>query len=681
MAIDNSFSKDVIERCILEDNLVQSQLKCINTTSWYPQKVSIVTVAYNKAKELPIFLSSIQNQSFTGDIEVVIVDDKSPSNDLSSIDVSQYPRLTIITERNLENKGNCYSRNVGISKCSGDLVFVLDCDCIPSSNWIEEHINTYNIEECDVVIGQMNVEHADPVTFLQSWHWADTLVNTRQGYQYPQNFRSFLNVVTRNVSFRRYIFEDLQFDENFSYSTSPDSGFGWEDVELGYQLYKKEYRIGFAYKCITIHISHPPQIPDSDKPLRSAKNFKRLFTKHPELANIARGWAVDTLHAILNWKDKYNIPDNDDIIFLKNLFLIESRIPIRSNTPLKILTYRWHVPHQYELYKLPHYFTLVTGTHEPMIDSWKYESRPFSLNARFLPIQKVNIKDYDLVILHFDENSLHPQNGFPLTKHWGETFRVLQKIAQTQHIPAIGVCHGTPQFYGQYTNLNFVGDCVPVIEKTRKELVELLKDIVVVCNSYQAQKEWGFYKSTVIWQGFDPSEFFPSRHTKGILTLGKEMEHRKHYRGYYIYKAVKDLLPSSITFDSISVETPTNFIGPTDLYGALKYWNYRSALREYSIYFNPTVRSPMPRSRGEAMMSGLVTVNYQSHDVDLFIQNGVNGFYSTSIEELCEYLQFLVDNPDSMKKMGEKSRETAQDLLNLYNYHEKWTKLLKEVTN
>ena len=49
-------------------------------------------------------------------------------------------------------------------------------------------------------------------------------------------------------------------------------------------------------------------------------------------------------------------------------------------------------------------------------------------------------------------------------------------------------------------------------------------------------------------------------------------------------------------------------------------------------YFNPTLHSPMPRSRGEAMLCGLATVNADSHDVNQFIQNGVNGFYAPRLK-------------------------------------------------
>ena len=41
-------------------------------------------------------------------------------------------------------------------------------------------------------------------------------------------------------------------------------------------------------------------------------------------------------------------------------------------------------------------------------------------------------------------------------------------------------------------------------------------------------------------------------------------------------------------------------------YALAKFRRYVDELRRYSVYFNPTLRSPMPRARGEPMMCGVV---------------------------------------------------------------------------
>jgi glycosyltransferase involved in cell wall biosynthesis len=116
-----------------------------------------------------------------------------------------------------------------------------------------------------------------------------------------------------------------------------------------------------------------------------------------------------------------------------------------------------------------------------------------------------------------------------------------------------------------------------------------------------------------------------------------------------------------------------------NFYARAKFDNYVRELGKYSVYLNPTLRSPMPRTRGEAMMCGLVTVSAKNHDVELFIKNGVNGFYSDNPRELREYLLYLCENPEAARKIGEASRQTAMDIFNHDRYLAEWEKTIKEV--
>jgi glycosyltransferase involved in cell wall biosynthesis len=119
-------------------------------------------------------------------------------------------------------------------------------------------------------------------------------------------------------------------------------------------------------------------------------------------------------------------------------------------------------------------------------------------------------------------------------------------------------------------------------------------------------------------------------------------------------------------------------VGTND-WAIAKYQNYVRELGRYSVYFNPTVRSPMPRARGEAMMAGLVSVSLRNHDVDLFIKNGVNGFYADSSEELAEQIYWLSERPSARKKIALASRNTAMDIFNQDRYLSSWSQLLNEI--
>jgi glycosyltransferase involved in cell wall biosynthesis len=341
----------------------------------------------------------------------------------------------------------------------------------------------------------------------------------------------------------------------------------------------------------------------------------------------------------------------------------------------RILSYRWHPAHQYELYKLPSMVTLVDDLGTKVTRAWDFGQRPLPGNVVLRPWRTVDVNEFDLAILHFDENVLAPENtNGALGADWGAAFRF---FLENVRLPKIAVCHGTPQFHGQY-DFNYRGeDLLQVIESTRKQLVDYLGDTLVVCNSHQAAKEWGFRRSKVIWHGFDPEEFAPALYQRGILSpLGPSVMSRPHYRGYFLYQQVFENFPPEFAPSTLAVREPSRWrFG--NAYARAKFRNYIDEIRRYSVYFNPTLRSPMPRGRGEAMMCGLVTVNANNHDVDRFIRNGVDGFYSSDAGELREHLLYLMRNPDAVRRIGAQGRQTAVRTFHISRYLADWHALIR----
>ncbi len=655
---------------------------------------SIISILYGKEKEIKYYLDSFTRQTYPGTFEIILVDDHSPDNSIKIVEdyinnlkedtyKKNVPSIRII--KNEKNSGNCISRNSGIKHATGDIIIIIDADCIVNKDFLLAHASAYTYKDCDVVIGPFNIETEgkEPFTVLTDYEHNPEKVEENAILQDTINYRSFLNCITRNFSIRKSFIDKDLFNPLFSYSKDPASGFGWEDIEMGYVLYKKGARIKYTPHAFSIHITHASAVNDDTKPVRSLLNFRRLYETHPELLYIARRWTLDTYEKILDWMAYHKNQKNEDNYYLENMFqrFIPSSFYIKSNRKLNILTYRWHCSHQYELYKLPYNFTLATGLGTGITEFWEYDKRPLPENAIFKDISSINIKNYDLAILHFDENVLSPEhtNGFirPDWK-WGDTFKWFMGNAD---IPKIAICHGTPQFYGQY-DINYREDnLMEVMEEERKKLLNLTENIMVVVNSYQAQREWQFKNSTVIWHGFDPTEFYPATYKKGILTMFlNAMLYRPHYNGYFIFKDVFKEFPDEFMPDTLSVPEPDiNYRHDNNNYAYAKFRNYIDEIRQYSIYFNPTLRSPMPRSRGEGMMCGLVPVSNNNHDVDLFIKNGVNGFYSNDPGELREYLLYLSKNPEKTRKIGMEARKTAIDIFNHDRYLKLWEDNISEI--
>lgn len=667
--------------------------------------VTVVSIIYRKEAEIGFFLESLKRQDFGGKFELILVDDCSPDNTVKVVEefvrwsrfsASHNSRLNIRILRNATNIGNCGSRNKGIAEASGDVVIIVDADCMLNRSFVRRHYEAYMHGDCDIAIGPKGIEtnEQSPLHCL-NFYEADFRKAERDARpQDPLNQDSFVNCVTRNFSVRRRFIEErlggVLFDEQFSYSSHPDSGFGWEDIEMGCRSFKAAARIKYLPDTFSIHVSHPTSEHSGDKPLRSLKNFRRLHQKHPDLHLISRQWTLATEQAITKWASKAgaDLSKNEDHKWLKDHLRPFGGAPAvrRHEKRLRILTYRWHCPHQYELYKLNHRFTLVTGAGSSLSESWEWRQRPMPPNARFCNRDAIRLNDFDLAIVHFDENVLHPEVSFNpvigrnmLPPDWGKTFRW---FLQNCSLPMIAVCHGTPQFVGQYNPQYAEADLGQVIEKSREELVRTLSSVTVVCNSHQAAQEWGFKKSRVIWHGFSPSDFPPGKHDKGVLTMAdRAMRNRPHYNGWFCFSNVLAQLDGKLKLVHLEPPAPSpNYKPDTQDWAVVKYHNYVRELSSYSIYFNPTVRSPMPRTRGEAMMAGLISVSKDNHDVSMFIKNSVNGFYSNDDAELAKYLLFLDRNEAAREKIRAESIQLARDVFNQDRYLGAWSELLHEVT-
>lgn len=678
-------------------------------------KVSVVSILYKKDSEILYFVDALSRQKFNYSYELVLVNDDDPGIGSSVVEnfikfaINQPGRnsnFSIKIVNNLENRGNCISRNVGISNASGDIIIVVDADCLLNHCFIQEHFDAHISGICDVAIGPKGIETNElhPNTVLNmcdiSKHYALNNANPQD----PLNPHSYINLVTRNFSIsssylKKYLIEDL-FDPQFSYSTAKDSGFGWEDVELGVRLYKQNARFFFLENTASIHISHPPTVPNKDKPFRSLKNFTRLLNKHPEVEHLNKSWFAFTAKAILNWctsadqkrasEDKLfrSLQDKTTKFSPYELSIFQN---YKKNTAaLRVASYRWHVPHQYELYKMGGAFDLFTGFGLRMVDEWEYQKRPMPLNVNFYHAKEFNPQNYNLAIIHVDENSLNPEicNKYVdrVPSAWGKPSKFLQKSAVKNKV---FLMHGTPQFYRQYDpNFREAKD-VKLIEESIRQFRDFVGNNLVICNSYEAQKEWNFPNSRVIWQGFDPSEFpfdiqekDSSRPLRVLVMNERSMVNRPIYNGLQNYLDIKEGLQDAPNISLCTMTVPrasAAFSACKQKLAFMQYKAYINELLSFDVYLNTTNRSPMPRTRGEAMMAGVLSLSFRNHDVDKFIDNGVDGYYVDSADEAVNILVNLSNNDALVNRIRRASKQKAIKVFNQSRFISSWHQIINNL--
>ncbi|WP_157203957.1 glycosyltransferase [Methylomonas methanica] len=631
-------------------------------------------------------VESLVRQSYIGPIELVLV---GPSDSYDCIQwlrlviqqlSNQYSRKQPITCSYVTNNSDTNSKiwQLGANAAKGELIVLSDSGIFVNSAFLKAHVDAHSYRDCVVVIGPVvSLDRPDAslakLCELEQDIEACQLRALNRG---PIYIESFLNCRVGNLSIRR---SDISLLDECSVNDQKLS-LNLKAILLGYKIYENGGRLKFASEAIAFTVGWEGGNKDSKDFLFDFDDCSSFLDLRSQLSTLIlseKSGLVDDIQISSELVEGFNVDKLKDQFAIKSLF---SRSPLyaRYNRKLRVITYRWHVPHQYELYKLPYQFDLMVGLGSPISEFWDFNQRPMPANARFITPAQFNEGLYDLAILHFDENVLSYENtNGHLGVEWGATFRW---FVENIKLPKVAICHGTPQFHGQYTPGYDGDDLMSVIESARDKLVEYVGDIEVVCNSHQARREWGFKRSRVIWHGFDPMEFPPARYEKGILSpLGPLVTSRPHYRGYYLHQRVFDeTFPKQFWPSQLRVPDPdVDYFG--NVFALAKYRNYVNELRKYSVYFNPTLRSPMPRARAEPMMCGVVTVNADNHDVDMFIKHGVNGFYSNDPEELRDILLYLLRNPEKVSKIGAKARLTAIEVFNYERYLAEWTSLITDV--
>lgn len=127
-------------------------------------KISVIVPCYNVEQYLDRCLESLIKQTFE-DIEIILVDDKSPDNTPRLCDnwSKRDSRIKVIHKE--ENQGLGLARNTGIAAATGEFIMFLDSDDIYELDACARMYNTAIQYNADVVTGDFIVESQPGV-----WH-------------------------------------------------------------------------------------------------------------------------------------------------------------------------------------------------------------------------------------------------------------------------------------------------------------------------------------------------------------------------------------------------------------------------------------------------------------------------------------------------------------------------------
>jgi glycosyltransferase involved in cell wall biosynthesis len=234
-------------------------------------EITVVIPTYNRIDTLRHVIPSLLRQDLPGDAYEIVVAD-SNSNDgtaeyLAEV-AREHPRV-----RHLPGPytGRAMARNAGIEAAQGAVVMFTDADIIASSDLVSRHLAHHRARNNIAVVGME----------LQ----VNTFEDYERLYARPEERRplhpssrkrlSWLYFLTGNASVRKSDLDRVgRFDENFT-------GYGHEDLELGYRLQKAGVTIVYDPHAIDYHWHPVPYAEQKQKMALAGKSTVRFFRKHP----------------------------------------------------------------------------------------------------------------------------------------------------------------------------------------------------------------------------------------------------------------------------------------------------------------------------------------------------------------------------------------------------------------
>lgn len=177
----------------------------------------------------------------------------------------------------------------------------------------------------------------------------------------------------------------------------------------------------------------------------------------------------------------------------------------------------------------------------------------------------------------------------------------------------------------------------------------------------------------------DPGEFkdWNGLNTE-VITFAQDMQHRGEWCGYETFLKIAEGFNAHIY-------GPNNENSGALDGGKLTYNDMRQKMRDGRVYVY-TGTQPASYTLGfiEAMMTGIPvvalgprlwnTLNLAGdvYEIPDIITNGVNGYWSDSVEDLRRAIQFMLDDRELAKRIGKMGRETAIERFGMDMVKSKW---------
>ncbi len=231
---------------------------------------SLVVATFNRRDTLAEVLPTLLEQSFPADsYEILLCDAGSTDGTRELVEELARPNLRFLPGA---DSGRGGARNRGIREARGEIILFTDADILADPDLVACHAQAHARHPGDAVVG-CEIQVSSFAEYLEFRQNPQAHARHRPSRRHlPWHY-----FLTGNASVRRETLLGVGlFDESFT-------GYGHEDLELGYRLLKRGLKIRYCPQAINYHW-HPVPFEEQCRKMRLAgRSTVRFYRKHKDL--------------------------------------------------------------------------------------------------------------------------------------------------------------------------------------------------------------------------------------------------------------------------------------------------------------------------------------------------------------------------------------------------------------
>lgn len=132
--------------------------------------ISIITPVLNAEEQISTFLEAVRRQGYPREkYEMIIVDNGSTDQTLQK--VRSFPDVILLERTDIQNP--YAARNKGMQYAKGELLVLLDVNCVPFPHWLENGVKRLQHPGVDLAGGQISFTFSEDETLGE---WYDSLL-------------------------------------------------------------------------------------------------------------------------------------------------------------------------------------------------------------------------------------------------------------------------------------------------------------------------------------------------------------------------------------------------------------------------------------------------------------------------------------------------------------------------